>query len=73
MTGKAVDVDMAEQLLEVEVAKDENGGTMRCYVPYDKLVIAVGSTTNDHGVPGLEHCFQLKVSFSGLLILRQLC
>lgn len=26
----------------------------------DKLVIAVGSTSNDHGVPGLEHCFQLK-------------
>ena len=26
----------------------------------DKLVIAVGSTSNDHGVQGLEHCFQLK-------------
>ena len=27
---------------------------------YDKLIIACGSTTNTHGVPGLEHCFQLK-------------
>jgi hypothetical protein len=27
---------------------------------YDKLVIACGSSTNTHGVPGLEHCFQLK-------------
>lgn len=26
----------------------------------DKLVIAVGSTTNNHGVKGLEHCYQLK-------------
>ena len=30
----------------------------------DKLIIAVGSSTNTHGVPGLEHCFQLKVRFS---------
>jgi NADH dehydrogenase len=27
---------------------------------YDKLVIAVGSVSADHGVPGLENCFQLK-------------
>jgi NADH dehydrogenase FAD-containing subunit len=60
MSGKAVDVEMGEKLLEVEVAKDENGHTQRCYVPYDKLVIAVGSSTSTHGVPGLEHCFQLK-------------
>jgi len=26
----------------------------------DKLIIAVGSTSNDHGVKGLENCFQLK-------------
>jgi NADH dehydrogenase FAD-containing subunit len=26
----------------------------------DKIVIACGSTSNDHGVKGLEHCFQLK-------------
>ena len=31
-----------------------------CFVD-DKLIIAVGSSTNTHGVPGLEHCFQLKV------------
>lgn len=60
MTGWAVDVDMSERLLEVEVFKDNDGGKMRCYVPYDKLIIAVGSSTNTHGVPGLEHCFQLK-------------
>ena len=27
---------------------------------YDKIIIAVGSTSSTHGVPGLEHCFQLK-------------
>ena len=30
------------------------------YVPYDRLVVAVGSVTNTHGVPGLENCFHLK-------------
>ena len=27
---------------------------------YDKLVIACGSTSATHGVPGLDNCFQLK-------------
>ena len=27
---------------------------------YDKLIIACGSVSNDHGVPGLENCNQLK-------------
>jgi hypothetical protein len=31
----------------------------------DTLVIAVGSTSNTHGVPGLENSFQLKVRRSG--------
>jgi NADH dehydrogenase len=83
MMGAAVDVDMSERLLEVEVPKDNEGGKMRCYVPCkcgvsqpsvmerwlkeadfgvdDRLIIAVGSTSNTHGVPGLEHSFQLKV------------
>lgn len=30
------------------------------YVPYDRLVVACGAITNDHGVPGLENCFHLK-------------
>ena len=75
--GSAVDLDMAERLLEVEMPRDQGDGTTRCYVPCedafsatpclhlkmgidDKLVIAVGSASNDHGVKGLEHCFQLK-------------
>ncbi|BEJ16244.1 hypothetical protein CspHIS471_0508490 [Cutaneotrichosporon sp. HIS471] len=58
LQGSAMDVEMAERLLEVEVPTAE--GPMRAYVPYDKLVIAVGSKSNEHGVKGLEHCYQLK-------------
>jgi NADH dehydrogenase FAD-containing subunit len=75
--GSAVDLDMSERLVEVEVPSDQGTGTCRAYVPCmsppsnlhlefiadeldDKIVIACGSTSNDHGVKGLEHCFQLK-------------
>ncbi|SJL00799.1 related to NADH dehydrogenase (ubiquinone), 64 kD subunit, mitochondrial [Armillaria ostoyae] len=57
--GKAVDLSMSEQLLEVETLS-ASGEPCRIYIPYDKLIIAVGSTSSTHGVPGLEHCFQLK-------------
>lgn len=60
LMGSAVDLDMSERLVEVEVPSDQGTGTIRAYVPYDKIVIACGSTSNDHGVKGLEHCFQLK-------------
>jgi NADH dehydrogenase len=50
---------MGEQLLEVETVETD-GTKKRLYVPYDKLIIAVGSVSSTHGVPGLEHCFQLK-------------
>lgn len=72
ISGSAVDVDFSERLLEVEVGKDEHGDKQRCYVPYDKLVIAVGATTNTHGVPGLEHCFQLKTIPDAQAIRRQI-
>jgi NAD(P)H-nitrite reductase large subunit len=36
------------------------GTTVFLLFRYDKLIIACGSTTNTHGVPGLEDCFQLK-------------
>ncbi|EIN07055.1 mitochondrial NADH dehydrogenase [Punctularia strigosozonata HHB-11173 SS5] len=58
MFSSAVDIVMSDRLLEVEVDAPE--GRRRIYVPYDKLVIAVGSTSATHGISGLEHCFQLK-------------
>jgi NADH dehydrogenase FAD-containing subunit len=39
---------------------------------YDKLVIAVGSTSSTHGVPGLEHCFQLKTIADAQKIRRRI-
>lgn len=40
--------------------KDRNGEVQQFYVPYDKLVVAVGANTNTRGVNGLEHVHFLK-------------
>ncbi|KAF8889472.1 hypothetical protein CPB85DRAFT_1231500 [Mucidula mucida] len=69
--GKAIDVVFSEQLLEVE-ATNSDGGRDHFYVPYDKLIIAVGSTSSTHGVPGLEHCFQLKTISDAQAIRRRI-
>ncbi|KAI5894247.1 nucleotide-binding domain-containing protein [Schizophyllum commune H4-8] len=65
--GKAVDIVFDERLLEVETADKGH-----IYVPYDKLVIAVGSVSSTHGVPGLEHSFQLKTISDALSIRRRI-
>ena len=52
-------VDFSNKLVEV-VEKDVDGKDRRFYVPYDKLVIAVGAAQNTHGVDGLEYCHYLK-------------
>ncbi|EGS22052.1 64 kDa mitochondrial NADH dehydrogenase-like protein [Thermochaetoides thermophila DSM 1495] len=57
--AQAENVDFQSRLVEVSQT-DCNGNEQRFYVPYDKLVIAVGSVTNPHGVKGLEHCHFLK-------------
>ncbi|KAK0560503.1 hypothetical protein OC861_006251 [Tilletia horrida] len=70
-----------ERLLEVSVIDSSDGmgdeGTGQAfqgrkestgkhvYVPYDKLIVAVGSITSTHGVPGLENCFHLKTIQDG--------
>lgn len=59
LRATAEDVDFSHRLVEV-LQKDEDGTESRFYVPYDKLVVAVGSVTNPHGVKGLENCFFLK-------------
>ncbi|KAI1848152.1 hypothetical protein JX266_005865 [Neoarthrinium moseri] len=57
--AEAQDVEFSHKLVEVSQT-DAHGKEMRFYVPYDKLVIAVGSVTNPHGVKGLENCHFLK-------------
>ncbi|KAL8689730.1 MAG: hypothetical protein Q9218_004661 [Villophora microphyllina] len=59
LRAEAVDVEFSERLLEVKQT-DAMGETRHFYLPYDKLVIGVGSTTNAHGVNGLENCYFLK-------------
>ena len=39
---------------------------------YDKLVIAVGSSSATHGVSGLENCFQLKTISDARAIRRRI-
>lgn len=57
--ANAEDVCFREKLIEVSQT-DCQGKEVRFYVPYDKLVVAVGSVTNAHGVKGLENAFFLK-------------
>lgn len=57
--ARAEDVDLKEKLVEVSSINDE-GAESRFYVPYDKLIVAVGCQSNPHGVKGLEHAFFLK-------------
>ncbi|KAK7037985.1 hypothetical protein R3P38DRAFT_2903787 [Favolaschia claudopus] len=69
--GKAVDLVMGERLLEVETISSD-GKKANLYIPYDKLVIAVGSTSSTHGVPGIEHCFQLKTIADAQMMRRRI-
>jgi NADH dehydrogenase len=57
--ARAEDVDFAHRLVEI-CQTDSKGDEVRFYVPYDKLVVAVGSVTNPHGVQGLNNAFFLK-------------
>ncbi|EGG01614.1 uncharacterized protein MELLADRAFT_110853 [Melampsora larici-populina 98AG31] len=57
LQGSAVDIDLKSRLVEVKPTVENQEAF---YVPYDKLVISVGSVSNTHGVPGLNNCSQLK-------------
>ena len=56
LEGKAVDVDLENKYLEVQGCDGNNN----FYVPYDKLIVAVGATSMTHGVDGLENTVSLK-------------
>lgn len=67
LRANAVDVDFNQKLVEIQ-AKDSNGNEQHFYLPYDKLIVGVGSTTNPHGVKGLENCNFLKTIDDARLI-----
>lgn len=56
MEGKAVDIDLDNKLLEIQGCN----GQGNFYVPYDKLIVAVGATSMTHGVEGIENTMSLK-------------
>jgi NADH:quinone reductase (non-electrogenic) len=54
--GEMIGIDRRERLLQVGPVVDEQGNpiTPRRALGYDTLIIAVGSLTNDFGVPGVR-------------------
>ncbi|THZ37627.1 NADH-ubiquinone oxidoreductase subunit [Aureobasidium pullulans] len=71
LKATAEDVDFSNKLVEVS-ATAPDGTKQNFYLPYDKLVIGVGSMTNPHGVKGLEYCNFLKDITDARLIRNQI-
>ncbi|KAF2428342.1 hypothetical protein EJ08DRAFT_651113 [Tothia fuscella] len=59
LKAMAEDVEFSEKLVECS-SVNPDGSKSHFYLPYDKLVVGVGSITNPHGVKGLENCHFLK-------------
>jgi len=60
--GKVDKIDREKRIVSTAPTLDENGEEYipRRYFPYDTLIIAVGSITNDFNVEGVkEHCYFL--------------
>lgn len=70
LKASATDVEFSEKLIELE-SIGPNGEKESFYLPYDKLIVGVGSITNPHGVKGLEHCHFLKDISDARLIRNQ--
>ncbi|CCH42542.1 NADH dehydrogenase [Wickerhamomyces ciferrii] len=65
-------VEFSEKLVKVHQFDKLSGEKQEFYVPYDKLVVAVGSNSNTHGVEGLEHCNQLKTAEDAVEIKKKI-
>ncbi|MFA5950767.1 MAG: NAD(P)/FAD-dependent oxidoreductase [Hyphomicrobium sp.] len=60
--GELIGIDRAKKLVHLARTLDEDGReiTPDRWLPYDTLVIAIGSVSNDFGVPGVnEHAIML--------------
>lgn len=60
--GEMIGLDRRRRLVELAATFDEDGRpiTPRRTIPYDTLVIAIGSVSNDFGTPGVaEHAIKL--------------
>jgi NADH dehydrogenase len=65
-------VEFSDKLIKVHQLDNETGEKQEFYVPYDKLVVAVGSNSNTHGVEGLEYCNQLKTAADAVAIKKKI-
>lgn len=79
LEGRAMDLDLDNKLVEVQKinSDDDPNSTAtttseRFYVPYDKLVVAVGANSISHGVEGLEHTVKLKTIRDAVNIRRKI-
>lgn len=68
LQAAAESIEFSDKLIKV---KDLKTGD-EFYVPYDKVVVAVGSVSNTHGVKGLEFTNQLKTAEDALCIRRKI-
>ena len=58
--AKALDIDLSAKMVECSQVDPKTGQEHNFYVPYDKLIVAVGSETNTHNAEGAEKCHFLK-------------
>lgn len=60
LEARAVDIDLENNLVEVQSHGSDGNEGKSFYVPYDRVILAVGSTSITHGVDGIEHTHRLK-------------
>lgn len=72
VNASANNIDFKERLIECSQKDPVTGDTVNFYVPYDKVVVGVGCTTNTHGVKGLQYCHFLKTVDDSKSIRNQL-
>ncbi|KAM3160060.1 NADH dehydrogenase [Lachancea thermotolerans] len=72
LEAKAEKVEFEKNLVKVSQVNPQSGEKRSFYLPYDKLVVAVGSTSNTHGVEGLENCSRLKTAEDAITLRRKI-
>lgn len=65
-------IDFDDRLVKVSQVNPKTGEKQSFYLPYDKLVVAVGSTSNTHGVEGLQYCSRLKTAEDAIAIKKKI-
>lgn len=72
VNASANHIDFDSRLIECSQKDPITGDNVNFYIPYDKVVVAVGCTTNSHNVKGLEYVHFLKTAEDSKKIRSQL-